>query len=59
MTVNYVPPRVAATRLGVSPKSRVYWIRGTGGTGDNMFALVNNQDCQSMDGYNYLLKCGD
>ncbi|MEH2245582.1 hypothetical protein [Nostoc sp.] len=42
-----------------SPKSRVYWIRGTGGTGDNMFALVNNQDCQSMDGYNYLLKCGD
>jgi hypothetical protein len=34
-----------------------YIIKGTGGTGDNMFALVKNYQCKSMDGYSYFLGC--
>jgi hypothetical protein len=41
-----------------SQESHTYIIRGTGGTGDNMFALVRNTRCQSMDGYSYFIDCG-
>jgi hypothetical protein len=46
-------------RIQTSRSGEVYWIRGVGGTGNNMFALVNNQECRSVERYNYLLKCGD
>ena len=37
-------------------------IRGLGGTGDNMFALLRGQGsfddaCQSLDGYDYFIEC--
>ncbi|MDF5711912.1 MAG: hypothetical protein PUP90_30605 [Nostoc sp. S4] len=35
----------------------VYRIKGVGGTGDNMFALVNNTTCQTVPNYSYLIGC--
>lgn len=34
----------------------VYVIRGTGGSGYNMFALVNDNQCESLPNYNYFIK---
>jgi hypothetical protein len=46
-----------ATFAGPGIAVETYIIKGTGGTGDNMFALVNNTQCQSMGGYSYFLGC--
>lgn len=35
----------------------VYRINGVGGTGDNMFALLNNTACQTLPNYRYFLGC--
>jgi hypothetical protein len=43
--------------LQIRSGSTTYEIKNVGGTGDNMFALVNNTDCKSMSGYNYFIRC--
>ncbi len=35
----------------------IYRINGVGGTGNNMFALVNNTACQTLPNYRYFIGC--
>ncbi len=37
--------------------STTYRIKDVSGTGDNMFALVNDAGCGSVPGYSYFIEC--
>jgi hypothetical protein len=43
--------------LQVGSGSTTYRIKDVGGTGDNMFALVDDTSCKSMSGYSYFIEC--
>ena len=43
--------------LQVGSGSTTYRIKDVGGTGNNMFALVDETSCKSLSGYSYFIEC--